>query len=196
MSRLSVQTVEKLSPEHREAYERIAKVRSPSASGRFGGPFDAWVRSPELSRRAMGFGSFLWERTTLDRRIVELAILVTARFWKSNVEWFGHSARAREFGVSPAVIDAILAERRPDTAPEDEQAAYDFCRALHETHRAPAELYEPAVRVFGEQGVAELVAVIGYYTFVAMTLSAFEIGLPAGVQAPFRFNNQTTEAKQ
>jgi len=32
----------------------------------------------------------------------------------------------------------------------------------------------------GEQGLVELVGLLGYYTLVAMTLNGFDIGLPEG----------------
>lgn len=185
MSRLIPMPPAELTPEQREQHDRIAKFREQGPDGQFGGPFDVWIRSPELARRAVSFGNFIWERTTLDRRIVELAILVTARSWESNVEWFAHARLAVEFGVSQEVVDAVFAERRPEGAPEDELVAYDVCRSLHKTHRLPLELYQRAVALFGERGLAEMIAAMGYYTLVSMTLNAFDVGLPGNVEAPF-----------
>ncbi len=184
MSRLIPKSPAELDPAQREAHERIAKFRRPRADHQFGGPFDPWVRSPELARRAVDFGSFLWERTTLERRIVELAILVTARFWRSNVEWSSHAARGLEHGLAQSTLDAIMEQRRPDSR-EDEQVAHDVSRALHEAHALSPELYARGVAVFGEQGLAELCAVNGYYTLVAMTLAAFDVGLAPGAKEPF-----------
>ena len=185
MSRLVLKKSEELTPQQREQYERIARFRKPGANGAFGGPFDPWIRSPEVARRAVSWGNFIWERTTLDRRLVELAIIVTARFWQSNVEWVSHTRMARENGVTQEVIDAVFAQRRPDKAPVDELLIYDVCRTLHETHQLPPDLYQQAVGLFGERGLVEIIATIGYYTFVAMTLNAFDVGLQAGVNAPF-----------
>ena len=184
MSRLIPKSPAELEPAQREAHERIAKFRKPRVDHQFGGPFDPWVRSPELARRAVDFGNFLWERTTLERRIVELAILVTARFWRSNVEWYSHSARGLEHGLAQSTLDAIMAERRPESR-ADEQIAYDVSRALHTAHELAPELYARGVAVFGEQGLAELCAVNGYYTLVAMTLASFDVGLAPGAKEPF-----------
>ena len=185
MSRLILKSPEELTPEQREQYERIARFRKPGTDGAFGGPFDPWIRSPEVARRAVSWGNFIWERTTLDRRLVELAIIVTARFWQSNVEWVSHARMALENGVTQEVIDSVFAERRPEKAPEDELLIYDVCRTLHETHQLPSDLYQRAVGLFGERGLVEIIATIGYYTFVAMTLNAFDVGLQASVKAPF-----------
>jgi 4-carboxymuconolactone decarboxylase len=46
-------------------------------------------------------------------------------------------------------------------------------------------LYQKAVELFGERGLVEIIATIGYYTLAAMTLNAFDVGLGEGVKAPF-----------
>ena len=48
--------------------------------------------------------------------------------------------------------------------------------------RFPDPLYRAGVAALGEKGLVELVSVLGYYTFVSMTLTAFEIGLPEQLQ--------------
>jgi 4-carboxymuconolactone decarboxylase len=185
MSRLTLKAREDLTPEQREQHDRVGKFQQLRWDGMFGGPFEPWIRSPELARRGVSFGNFIWERTTLDRRIVELAIIVTARFWQSNVEWVSHTAKAREHGVSEDVIRAVFEDREPKNAPEDELATYRACRALHKTHELPQDIYDSTVTLFGERGLAELIATIAYYTLVSMTLNAFEIGLEPGAEEPF-----------
>ncbi len=183
MSRLSVKKPDELDENQREQYERIRRFRPAGPDGAIGGPFDPWIRSPELARRNVGMGNFLWERTTLQPRIVELAICVTARFWQSNVEWVSHSRKALSNGVSRETLDAVMDEASPISAPKDEQLCYDVCVSLHTEHRLSTALYERAIEGFGERGLAELIAVIGYYTMVSMTLNAFEIQAK-GVDAP------------
>ena len=185
MSRLTVKPPAEMTPEQRDQHARIARFRNPGPDGVIGGPFDPWVRSPELAQRAVSFGNFIWERTTLDRRIVEFAICVTARFWQSNVEWTAHSRVAKEHGVSDESLAAVLAHKRPEGGPADESLTYDVCLAMHETHRLTDELYAAAVATFGEQGLVEIMATIGYYTLVAMTLSTFEVQPAEGLPRPF-----------
>ncbi len=120
MSRLTVKKRDELNDVQREQFDRIARFRSAQPDGTLGGPFDPWVRSPELARRVIGMGNFLWERTSLERRIVELVICVTARFWESNVEWVAHSRAALQHGVAQETLDAIMAEHDPRSAPTDE----------------------------------------------------------------------------
>jgi 4-carboxymuconolactone decarboxylase len=186
MSRLTKLTPDQYDKDQQEQYERMLRFVKLRPDGSLGGPFDAWMRSPEVAKLAMRFGNFVWERTVLGRRLVELAISITAAFWRSNVEW-GHSRRAIELGVSEATINDVLHGRRPESAPEDELLVYDVCRSMHQTHRLSDELYERAVAKFGERGIADLMATIGYYSFVAMTLSAFKIEPAEGTSQPFTY---------
>jgi 4-carboxymuconolactone decarboxylase len=185
MTRLIKKRAEELTPEERAQFDRIGKFHKPGPDGTHGGPFDPWIRSPELAKRAVSFGNFIWERTTLDRRLIEMAILVTARFWESNYEWVSHTRIALEYGISQPVIDDVFQGKRPEQAPEDEQVVYDVCMALHQTHRLPQELYQKVVELFGERGLVEMIAAISQYTLVSMTLNAFDVGLEEGMKAPF-----------
>ncbi len=187
MSRLKKLRPEDLTEAQREQYERISRFRKPGPDGQLGGPFDPWVRSPEVAKRAVSLGNFIWERTTLERRLVELGIIVTARCYRSNVEWVAHARMARDAGVSDDVINAVFEQRRPENAPADELLTYDVCLSLHETHELPLPLYQAAVDSFGEQGLMELIMAIGFYSFVSMTLNAFDIEVP-GVEPPFPRN--------
>lgn len=185
MSRLNPLAFDTLTPAQVEAHERFTRLRQARADGTFGGPFDAWMRSPEVAKLAMRFGNFVWERTVIGRRLVELAICITAVHYRSNVEW-GHSRRALEYGVSEATIEDVLHGRRPQNAPDDEKLVYDMARSMHESQRLSDELYQRGVEAFGEQGVVDLMATIGYYSFVAMTLKAFKIEPAPGGATPFQ----------
>jgi 4-carboxymuconolactone decarboxylase len=184
-SRLQAKTADELTPEQREQFDRIKRTRQPRDDGQFGGPFDPWIRSPEVAARAMSLGDYIWQRTSVGRRIVELAIIVTGRHWRSNVEWVAHERMAREQGISDEVIAAVFEQRIPTDAPEDEILTIEVCRALHETQDLPLELYQRAVTTWGEEGVMDIVQTIGFYTFVSMTLNTFNIPTGPGDATPF-----------
>jgi 4-carboxymuconolactone decarboxylase len=184
-SRLQLKSFEELSVDQREQYERIKRTRQPRADGQFGGPFDPWIRSPEVAARAMGLGNYIWERTSVGRRIVELAIIVTGRHWRSNVEWVAHERMAREQGISDEVIQAVFEQRIPADAPEDETLTIEVCRALHETQDLPLALYDRAVAMWGEQGLVDIIQTIGFYAFVSMTLNTFNIPTAQDDPTPF-----------
>jgi len=184
-SRLQAKRFDELAPEQQEQYERIKRTREPRDDGQFGGPFDPWIRSPEVGRRAMALGDFIWQRTAVGRRIVELAIIVTGRHWRSNVEWVAHERMARDEGISDEVIQAVFEQRLPENAPEDETLTIEVCRALHESHDLPRQLYDRAIAMWGEQGLMDIIQTIGFYTFVSMTLNSFNIPTADSDPTPF-----------
>lgn len=148
--------------------------------GRVPGPLRIWIRSPELGRHAQRLGAFLRYDTTLGPRLSELAILVTARAWTAHYEWYAHKREALKAGLEPAIIDAIATRQTPHFSDPAAQAVYDYATALHQTHHVSPPIHDAALAALGERGVVELVGLLGYYTLVAMTLNAFEFGLPEG----------------
>jgi len=187
-SRLQPKPFAELTPKQKEQFERIKRARTPGPDDQFGGPFDPWIRAPEVAERALSLGNYIWERTSVGRRIVELAIIVTGRHWRSNVEWVAHARMAREQGISDEVIQAVFDQRDPQNAPDDEKLTIAVCRALHETHDLPKSLYARAVATWGEQGLMDIIQTIGFYTFVSMTLNAFNIPTAPGEPMPFPRN--------
>ena len=132
-----------------------------------------------------GLATMLWERTTLDRGIVELAISVTAQIWRSNIERVAHAPRAVEYGIPQEVLDTVLAGERLGTAADKQVVLFDVCFALHEDRELPQALYQQAVETFGEQRLFEFTGVIGFYTLVAMTLTSFAVEQDADVDVPY-----------
>ena len=155
----------------RAAYDETVAGRRGTAPA----PFLAWLRSPELASRAQRLGEFVRYETSLPPRLSELAILVVARHWSSPYEWAVHRPEALKAGLSPDVIDDIDRGRPPRVEGADERAVLDFTVSLTETKRVPDEVYRAAVEALGEQGVVELVGILGYYSLISMTLNAFEI---------------------
>ncbi|MCR0982559.1 carboxymuconolactone decarboxylase family protein [Roseomonas populi] len=146
--------------------------------GRVPAPMIAWLKNPELARRGQRLGELLRYQTTLEPRLSELAILIVGRHWTAHYEWTVHKREGLKAGMDPEVVAAIAERRAPVLRDAQEQAIYDVSTTLMATRRVPDDLYRRGVEVLGERGMVELVALLGYYTLVAMTLNVFEIGLP------------------
>jgi 4-carboxymuconolactone decarboxylase len=162
------------------AQRRVADEAISGKRGRMPGPLRVWIHSPELGQHAQRLGEFLRYSTTLGPRLSELAILVTARVWTAHYEWFAHKREALKAGLEPEIIAAIAKRQVPSFPDPKAKAVYDYAFALHETHQVAKPVHEAAMAALGERGVVELVGLLGYYTLVAMTLNAFEFGLPEG----------------
>ena len=177
MPRLDLPPEAAMTPDQRAACaEAAAGIR-----GRVPAPMIAWIRNPELAARAQKLGELLRYQTTLEPRLSELAILVCARHWTSHHEWTAHKREGLKAGIDPEVIAAIAARRAPALGDGREQAVYDIAATLLASGRVAAPLYRQGLAALGERGMVELVSILGYYCLVALTLNAFELGLPGSV---------------
>jgi len=75
------------------------------------------------------------------------------------------------------------AERKtPKFDDPDEQLVYDFCRDYYENHRVDDATYDRLIKRWGEKGIVDLAGLIGYYSFVSVTLNVFEVPTPPGAK--------------
>ena len=180
MSRLPVIPVEDMNERQRPIYDEI--VSGNRGLERFSAPFNVWIHSPGFLERLEKVGSYLRGDTPLPPRLTEMAILITARFWTAHYAWFAHVPYAVKGSLSKNIISAIAERRRPENMKTDESALYDYCTDLHEKRAVSDAVYQAAVNQFGEKGMVDLTGLIGHYTMVSMTLNAFEVPLPDGVE--------------
>jgi 4-carboxymuconolactone decarboxylase len=166
-----------MSAEQRQVYDQIVASRGTWLNG----PFAPMLHQPRMAAPAAALGEFLRYHTSLGPPLSELAIIVVARFWGSDFEWYQHAKIALKSSVPAEVVAAIRADRRPPDMDQRQTAVYEFAHALLETHRVPPDVYDRAKTLFGVTGVVELTGLIGYYTFIALTLLAHEVPLPEGV---------------
>lgn len=149
------------------------------------GPLLVWLTSPDLAERAQHLGAFCRYGTSLDSRLSELAILVTAAYWQAGFEWHVHAPIAVAAGIDAAAAAAILHGTPPVFARADERAVYVFSAALLDKRAVPDAIYANAVAAIGEKPLVELVGVLGYYSLISMTIKAFGVRVPDDVAEPF-----------
>ncbi len=176
MARIELPAPESMSPAQRAVLDTV--LRGPR--GALIGPLRAAIHNPDLADRWQQLGELLRFHTTLPARLSELAILVTARRWNSELEWVIHEEAARVAGLPQGVMDAIHAGRAPWLEDPEEAAIYAYARDLLVTGQVEDETYGRVLERWQERGVVELTALIGYYSMVAMTLNAHHIPLPDG----------------
>jgi len=172
---------EKMTPEQKAIADTILATR-----GSMNGPFYAWLRDPALADRLEKTGEQIRFHTSLPHALNEFAILITARHWTSQFEWYAHYPIAMKAGLEASVADDLANGIRPRGMSDDEATVYDFSTALHKSGTVDDDLFARAVGKFGEQGVIDLVAVNGYYDLVSMTLGVARVGLPDGAAPPLK----------
>jgi 4-carboxymuconolactone decarboxylase len=165
-----------MSPEQKRIHDVIAS----GPRGLVRGPLAVWLHRPAMAEPAQALGRYCRYETSLDPQLSEWTILILARLWRSEYEWWAHKPHAIKAGVPEAMIDALrdgapIAYERPDF-----QLVHEFLDVLHAQRRVPQELYDRMVHALGEAGVIDVVGISGYYTLVSMTLNVFEIKPPEG----------------
>lgn len=141
------------------------------------GPFVPLMRSPELMDRLQRVGEYLRFDNAIPARLNELAIAITAHHVQNEFEWAVHRPLAVKHGVDPSTLDAIARGERPAGMPADDALVHDFVVELLRTNFVSDGLYEAARSRFGERGVVDLVATVGY--FIAISLVMNVAGTPA-----------------
>ena len=133
----------------------------------------------QIRAYGQGLGSL---ESRVGKRVMMLAVLVTARAHDSQYDWTVNEPRAVEAGMEPAVME-IVRHRRP-TADLDEQdaALIDFARELFADYNVAADTYARAARAFGETDLVDIVALMGAHAADAAVLAAFDQQLPEEVE--------------
>jgi 4-carboxymuconolactone decarboxylase len=175
-------TLDALDDQQRPLGEKIMKISSVGLAG----PYNPMLRSPVMAQRMYDLLDYLRWHTSVPTKLNEFAILIQARLWRSQVEWFAHYPLALKAGLPERVAADLKADKRPEGMADDEAAVYDFCMELATRHVVSDDTFDRARKLLGDQGVVDLVAVSGTYVAVAMLLAAAEEGVPPGKEPPFK----------
>jgi 4-carboxymuconolactone decarboxylase len=168
------------------AQRAVADAIMSGPRGGLRGPFNAWLRSPVLADRLQKVGEYIRFNTSLEKRINEMAIIMTAQAWGSQYEWYAHAPLAIKAGLDPDIVAAIGTGRKPEKMKDDEAIVWEFTTQLRRDHAVDDAIYARALEKFGEQGIMDLIAVNGYYDVVSMTLNVARVAPPAGEDLPFK----------
>ena len=118
------------------------------------------------------------------RRLLDLAILVTARAYDVQYAWTLAEPAALEHGLAPAVINVVRAGGAVTGLGDEEAALIAFGRELFGPHTVSPETYASALEaVGGTTNLVDLVNLMAQHVSDATLLIAFDQHLPAG-QAP------------
>jgi 4-carboxymuconolactone decarboxylase len=171
-------TWDEMTPAQRTMIEHLYSGERAGATG----PFNVLLRSPEMGDLAQQFGASMRFHSSLPRKLNEMAIILTARYWTAQYEWSAHRKLAADAGLSESTIQAIATGKRPSSMDPDETVVYNFGTELLSTKQVSDPVFKAAVGKFGEKGVVDLVSVMGYYHLVSMLLNVDRYPLPSGTK--------------
>jgi 4-carboxymuconolactone decarboxylase len=172
--RLPQLKLEDTTGDQRALAERMLKQTRSGLTG----PFNAMLRSPEMSQGLMDLYLYFRYKTALPRPLVELGILITAREWSTQFEWYMHYPIARTEGVSASLLAELRDGRRPAAMKPDEAAVYDFSTELLRRHAVADATYQRVISSLGEKNVVDLTALISTYATYAALLNVNQVKIP------------------
>ena len=161
----------------KEAAEGVMKF---SLTGLRGGPFAMFLRSPEATLPVLELSHYVRFRSALSDPLAELAILIHARIWSDQYEWWAHELRGQKVGLKQGIIDAIREGRRPADMSAEEAALFDYSVELERDHKVSDAAFGRARDVLGERAVVDLTVLLGQYGMVSLVIAASEVRLPDG----------------
>jgi 4-carboxymuconolactone decarboxylase len=88
---------DEMTAEQRTMIEHVFRGERAST----GGPFNVLLRSPKMGDAAQQFGAEIRFHSSLSPRLREMAILIVARHWTAQYEWYAHKRLALDAGVQP-----------------------------------------------------------------------------------------------
>ena len=142
------------------------------------GPFEPLMHSPQVMTLSRSMGDYLRYKSAIGNTMSELVILITAREWTQDFEWWYHYPLALKAGVLKEVADAIADGRRPVGMSDDEDMVYNYTTELAKNKRVSDITFERVKARFGTKGVVDLTGIAGYYTFLAMQLNSAQYKIP------------------
>src|ERR1700757_1729788 len=110
--RLPAIPAERLTPAQQALIDSIRSGPRGQAT-QIRGPFAVFLHSPEFGQRAQELGGYCRLKTKVPPRLSEFAILVTAKLWRAQYEWFAHVPHAERAGVSKETIRDLYRGRPP-----------------------------------------------------------------------------------
>jgi 4-carboxymuconolactone decarboxylase len=156
--------------EHGEIFDSITSSR-----GQVSGPFSVLLNSPEVAGRAAHLGAYIRFDSTLHDDQRELAIITAAREFDCDYEWSAHKGLAERAGVRDEAIEVVANKSSVASLTNAEATIITYGRELFQDHRISDATFSAAKEMFGEKGVTELTATMGYYGMLACALNAFEV---------------------
>ena len=177
MARVPYVEREALDAEGQEIYDRIRRDRN---SDQVGLQFRALLHSPQVAGHLTSMGAQLRFKSALPEKLKELAIIVVAREWNSDIEWTAHAALAARAGVSAASIEAIRTGQRLDVLSQEERVIARFVHQLSRDRNLTDEAFAAAQALLGTRGVVDLTLTCGYYTAINMAQIALKPEMEPG----------------
>jgi len=176
MARVPYVSREELDAEGQQIYDTIREDRNAAEVGR---QFRALLNSPKAAGFLTSLGTQLRFNSTMPDNLKELAIIMLARHWNSDLEWTGHSVMAKNAGLSDETIEKVRTYKAGELTGEEAVIVKFVVEMLHDKNLTDGS-FNAAQKILGDRGVVELALTVGYYCAINLAQIALKPEMEPG----------------
>jgi 4-carboxymuconolactone decarboxylase len=152
--------------------KKLFDSRGPTADAF--GPGGVRLYSPPVADHMAAVNDYLRYKSGLDPRLVQLAILVTAREADSEYVWTAHQPQGLKAGLEPAIIDVVKYRKPTAGLSEKDAVIIEMGREVFEKHHVGSANFARARSLFGDRGVVDYAALMGDYAATTTLLNVMD----------------------
>jgi 4-carboxymuconolactone decarboxylase len=163
--------VEEMPAEMRSAYEYTRQLR-----GLVPGPHKIWLTNPRLSKAIAATGAYFQADSSLSKAETEIVTNVINGRWLAAYGNYEHEKIGVELGgLEPRQVEALIAGLPTSFDDPRQQLVYELASTLVQPRLVPVGLYRRAKETIGDEGIADVAVLMGWFTSVSLTLAAFDV---------------------
>jgi 4-carboxymuconolactone decarboxylase len=175
-----------LDHEQKAVYDSVREVADTAftnfkvmkENGELVGPFNAMLHFPKFGAAAWAMNKTLYDHTKLPKSVLQICVLVTGSHMKARYQIFGHEQLAADAGVPRQKIATLAAGQRPADLTAEESVAFDVAYALNQSGPIAESTYRAGEAMFGREGMAEIIYLVGTFHLVAIILNGYDVSVP------------------
>jgi 4-carboxymuconolactone decarboxylase len=167
----------------KEIYDKMLAKRMAQGTG-LRGLYIPLMNHPELAQLIEQLGYYLKFEGKLPRDAYQFIVLSMARRTRVAFEWVDHLEPAKAVGLSDSLIESILKSDR-GSIPHPYSVILDTMDVVLQFKSIPQGIQKEMTKLYGVQGLLEVVTLCGFYQTVGEITQAFDVPLPEGVAKPF-----------
>ena len=176
MARVPYVSRDDLDSKGQQIYDQIRQDRNTDEVAL---QFRALLNSPEAAGHLTSMGAQLRFQSSMPENLKELAIILVAREWNSDIEWTGHAVLAARAEVSDASIESIRT-RNPGNLTGEEATIAQVVHEMVQDKQLSDETFAAAHSAYGDRGVVDLTLTIAYYSALALAQIALKLEMAPG----------------
>ena len=171
--------VDEMAPDMKAAYDFTKQQR-----GMVPGPHKIWLANPTLSETIVPTGAYFQTQSTLTKAEIEIVTNLINGNWCAAYGNYEHEIIGHFLGgLAPEKVQALIAGLPTHFDDPREQVIYELTTALISPRVVPLGLYRRAQDLLGDAGIVDVTVLIGWFTAVSMTLTAYDVPANADTTA-------------